>query len=99
MFIFFLTEKYVNTHIHTLTMAKKASQLWPSGVGLCGKGPNVQNSGFSKHERNFLFFSLQKNRVSQWEVKSFESDSYLFLKELKTKWEKQVVLQKERNCP
>lgn len=62
--------------------------------------------------KEFPFFSLQKNRLSQWEVRSFWSyaapvpdkyiDSYFTGggEKLKTKREKWVdVLQKERTCP
>lgn len=44
--------KNMTEHTHIHAMARKASRLWPSGVNCVKK---VQNSGLSKHERNFLF--------------------------------------------
>lgn len=59
--------KNMTEHTHTHTHhGKKSLTALAIRSGLCGKGPNVQNSGFSKHERNFLLSLYRKTeRVNE----------------------------------
>lgn len=54
---------FKNMTEHTLTVAKKASQLWPSGLDCVKKVPMCRIRAFPNMKGISFFFCLQKNRA------------------------------------